>query len=288
MVKPKIRISKIDTSRRLRPIDPAHAEVIAASIAEVGLKQAIVVRPHPHADEEGCPYEYELVIGAHRLHAVYLVLGWNELEVGAHVTIDSLEDDQALLAEIDENLARHELNALDRAIFLVERKRLYLAMNPEAGRGKAKKTKGQERAQSLRFFSRSFASATSERVGLSKRAIELAVSLAEKLDEETIAALRGTSVETNQKELLALAAITDMDQRHLVVAAIREGKAKSTLKAKIAVGLERERSHDPQASHLAAATYHVSKMDAATRKIFMADNGFVNAPAKASSKGDGK
>ena len=155
----KILIAKIDSSRRLRPVDPAHAEVIAASVAEVGLKQPITLRPHPERHEDGCEFQYELVIGGHRLYAVDLLLGWSELTVGRDVIIEDLDDDQALLVEVDENLARHELNALDRAIFLAERKRLYLKLNPEAGRGKAKKIKDEVKGQTLAFYSRSFARA---------------------------------------------------------------------------------------------------------------------------------
>jgi ParB family chromosome partitioning protein len=203
-----------------------------------------------------------------------------------------MDDDMALLAEVDENLCRHELNALDRAIFLAERKRLYLKINPEAGRGKAKKIRDNEKGQSLPFFTRSFARATSARVGLSRRAIDLSLGIADKLDRETMDALRGTSVETNQKELLALAAITDVEQRHLVVGAIREGKAKSTLKAKIVVGLEEQRDRNPMLSHIAAAKYHISKLDAPSLKSLMAEFGWIHAPdpgsAKSKAKGDGK
>ncbi len=290
MVKQKIRISKIDASHRLRPIDPAHAEVIAASIAEVGLKQPIVVRVHP---TQG-PYEYELVIGAHRLHALQALLGWNELEVGREVAIHELDDDAAKLAEVDENLARHELNALDRAIFLAERKRLYLAINPDAGRGKASKIKGNEKGQTLAFFSRSFAKATAERVGLSKSAINLSISLAEKLDPEAVAALRGTALETNQSELFSLAILSPEHQR-LVASVIREGKAKSTLKAKVVAGLEPERKQDdPQVGYLIAADYAVSKFTAASWKSFLAkhrlkrmdddDSEFAKAPSKGGRK----
>jgi ParB family chromosome partitioning protein len=279
MVNQKIQIAKIDTSRRLRPVDPAHAEVIAASVAEVGLKQPITVRPHPHRDEEGCAYEYELVIGLHRLVGVDLFLGWNALEVGSQVFIEDMDDDAALLAEVDENLCRHELNALDRAIFLAERKRLYLKINPEAGRGKAKKIKDSGKGSSCAFFSRSFARATSERVGLSRATIDRSLGIADKLDRETMDALRGTSVETNQKELLALAAITDLDERHLIVGAIREGKAKSTLKAKYAVGLEREPNRDPQLAHLIAAKYHISKLDAQTMRMLLSEFGWSSAKA---------
>ncbi len=285
MVNQKIQIAKIDATNRLRDIDPAHAEVIAASIDEVGMKQPISVRLHPNRDEEGCAYEYKLVIGGHRLYAVDLLLGWNELKVGSQVLIEDLDDDAARLAEVDENLARHELNALDRSLFLAERKRLYVALHPAAAAGgdrKSRKIMEKIKDQSL-VFDRSFASATAKRVGLSKSTINLSIGIAEKLDRETIDALRGTSVETNQKELLALAAITDLDERHLIVGAIREGKAKSTLKAKYAVGLEKEPRRDPQDAYLAAANYAVSKMDARTLKAFLATPGWTHADGASST-----
>lgn len=288
MVNRKISIAKIDTSRRLRPIDPAHAEVIAASVDEVGMKQPITVRPHPHRGEEGCAYEYDLVIGGHRLYGVDKFLHWESLEVGPHVVIEDLDDDQARLAEIDENLARHELNALDRAIFLSERKRLYLAINPEAAHGKAKKSKAQEKSQTLRLFSERFTKATAARVGLSERTVQLAIQLAEKLDPEAVAALRGTEIETNQRELIALAALDPLVQRQ-VASSIRQGQAKSTAKAMVSLGLSPAPPVcDPQAKLYATLLDAWTKANKVTRAQFLDAADLIYKPADAPPSKGGK
>ena len=276
MVNQKIQIDKIDASHRLRPIDPAHAEVIALSILEVGLKQPIVVRPHPAPGE----YEYELVIGAHRLHALKAT-AYRSLEVGTQVQIEELDDSHAKLVEIDENLARHELNALDRAVFMLERKKLHEQLYPESAHGKARKSKAQEKTQTLHLFSKGFAAATAARVGLSKRTIQLAVQIAEKLDPEAIAALRGTDIETNQRELLALAALDPFTQRQ-VAGSIREGKGKTTAKALVSLGLTQATPVcDPQARLYAILLDAWTKADKVTRAQFLDAADLIYKPADA-------
>jgi ParB family transcriptional regulator, chromosome partitioning protein len=272
MVNHKIKMADIDARDRLRPIDPAHVELIAASIAEQGLLQPVRVRA-------GADGGYILIAGAHRFAALE-ALGRKELIVGEEVLIADVSEARAKIDEIDENLARHELNALDRAIFLAKRKELYLAGNPEAARGKASKLKGIEKGQTLAFFSRSFARVTAERVGLSKSTINQAVQLAEKLDAHAIASLRGTAVENNQKELLALS-LMPRDEQQKVALAMGAKKIASVAKARVVVGLDEEKNRDPQSGYLASARYAVSKMDARTLKSFMAENGWINAPAAA-------
>ncbi len=68
---------------------------------------------------------YEIVAGLHRLAAVKL-LGWKAIEA----TLVVLEGLRAELAEIDENLIRNELTALERADTLLHRKKLYEAKQP--------------------------------------------------------------------------------------------------------------------------------------------------------------
>jgi len=209
-----IAIAKIDDSQRLRPVDPDHAELIAASITERGLLTPIRVRVT--AEDEGV-YEngaYVLIAGAHRLAALK-ALKWTELVVGTHVIIADVSDIEAKIDEIDENLARHELNALDRAIFLAERKKLFLEARAGSVRGGDRKSQRfleKIKGQSV-VFETNFAKATAARVGLSKSAINLAIQLVEKLDAGAIAMLRGTALETNQKELFALAALEPEKQR---------------------------------------------------------------------------
>lgn len=274
-----IAISQIDDSQRLRPIDPDHVELIAASILERGLITPLRVR----ADGEG---SWILIAGGHRLAALKN-LRWTELVVGEHVVIADVDELAAKIDEIDENLARHELNALDRAIFLAERKRLFIAVHAEAARGgdrKSQKFLEKIKGQTLPFDS-SFSKQTANRIGISRRTIDLAIQLVEKLDAEAIAALRGTPLETNQKELFALAALEPEKQR-AVANSIKRGYAKNTMGAQLHLGFaEGVQASDPQARLYAVAIDAWSKMDKVTRAQFLDAADLTYKPADAPAKG---
>lgn len=72
--------------------------------------------------------QYTLIAGAHRLEAAKLA-GLTTIPATTNLISKTI----VRLMEIDENLCRHELSALDRAVFLSERKKLYEEMYPLAG-----------------------------------------------------------------------------------------------------------------------------------------------------------
>jgi ParB family chromosome partitioning protein len=255
-----IKISSIDDSDRLRPIDPDRVALLAQSIEQGRLEQPISVR----AAGDG----YKLIVGGHRLAAVKN-LGWEELTVGEHVIIREGDDDDALRAEVDENLVRHDLDALDRALFFAKRQELYLKMARTRGRGgdrKSQKHKDEIKAQTLGFdFDEGFSANASKRFGLSKSAVELAVGLAKKLSPETIAAIRGTMVARNQQELLALGDIKG-DQQVAAAKLIQSGQAKTVSQAKIALDPSLKTSVDLQGRLYAEILARLPKCDSATLK----------------------
>jgi ParB family transcriptional regulator, chromosome partitioning protein len=160
-----IPIADIDASGRLRPVDAAWVEALAVSIEAGGLA------------------------GAHRLAAVTLL---NEPEIPAVVI--PLDPNQARLAEIDENLMRHELTQLDRAVFLAERKRVWEALYPLTAHGKAKKHKQNQdvgKVAKMATFPR-FTKEAAERTGLSERTSRRSIALVADLGPDLIAGLRGT------------------------------------------------------------------------------------------------
>jgi len=274
-----IAIAKIDASRRLRPVDPDHVELIAASIIERG---RLITPIRIRSDGKG---GWILIAGAHRLAALKN-LRWTELVVGEHVIISDVAEVEAKIDEIDENLARHELNALDRAIFLAERKKLFLAFVESSRGGDRKSQRFLEKIKGQTLvFETNFAKATAARVGLSKSAINLAIQLVEKLDAEAIAALRGTPLETNQKELFALAALEPEKQR-AVANSIRRGYAKSTAAAQLHLGFAEGPSvSDPQARLYAIWIDAWSKMDKITRAQALDAADLIYKPADAPAKG---
>ena len=262
-----IALADIDAADRLRPVDPDHAAFIAASIEQRGLLTPITVRA-----SDDTRFGWRLVAGAHRLQALR-DLKWTEAEVGKHILIVETDHLASRLDEIDENLCRHELNALDRAMFLAERRRVYEAMHKVHGKGGDRKTAllRQEniKLQTLHFdFSPSFTSEVSARVGLSERAVWLSLRIAEKLTPAMVHALRGTKVEKNQRELLALTDMADGD-RAKAAAAIGTGEARSVAQAKIAIGMAEKLIPNDQTRITAQLTDCWRRADRGTRARFL-------------------
>ena len=111
---------------RLRTtLDQDWVAVLADSMGEVGQLTTIDV-------ELGANGALRLVAGAHRLAAAQR-LGWVTISALVHAEGDT--PDAARLREIDENLVRRELSALDRALHLAERKKVYERLYPEARHG---------------------------------------------------------------------------------------------------------------------------------------------------------
>lgn len=217
-------VAAIDATGRLRPVDEAHAQLIAASMNESGLIQPVVVR----TDSSG--NGLKLVVGGHRLRGAG-ILSWDEIPA---ILIEAT-DDEARQIEIDENLARKELTALERAEFLAERKRVYEALHPEAAHGKAKRPKTEKgKVANLATFAR-FSKDAAKSTGLSERTVQRSVELAGKLSLAAIAAIRGTKVADNQSELLALAEL-EPEQQAVVAGLIAAKAAGNVAKARVVAG----------------------------------------------------
>ena len=191
-----IPLTDIDVGKRLRPIDQDQAAMIAASMAERGQSTPIEVRAHPIS---GASYGYKLVSGGHRYHAAE-INGWTEI---AAIVVEA-NDEQARLIELEENLVRHELNALDRAVFLAEWQSVYVTLHPEARRGGDRKSQRDQTA-TMAVRSESFSDAARERIGLSERSVRRAVQLAKSLPADVRAGLAGTDISRHSHELAALA-----------------------------------------------------------------------------------
>lgn len=172
-----VEVSMVEVPKRLRAIDPSVVETLAENIETNGLLQPIVVLLTKDK-------RYRLVAGAHRLAAVAL-LGWPTIPT----TVVKATDLQARLLEIDENLFRAELSALERAKFLAARQEAYEALHPETRRGVA----GGKARQGSANESISFARETAARLGLNERTIQMWVSLWRALDPEAAERLEPVS-----------------------------------------------------------------------------------------------
>lgn len=209
----ELTVGSIDMGTRLRPVSEAGVAALAASIDQLGvMKDAIQVRRKKGKDV--------LLAGAHRLTAARQ-LGWDTIEV----KLWECTDDWARLIEIDDNLAGAELTALDTAIFLAERKRIYEKMHPETVAGVAGAAARWDASDIM-----SFASATAEKFGLSKRHVERIVAAGSALDANDVRWLRAAPKPVTLTDLATIAKAKP-DERAKVCIAMTNGTAKNAAHA---------------------------------------------------------
>lgn len=202
-----INLSDIHIPERLREVDEEAAINISASIVEHGLIQPITVRKTPNGKAK-----FTLVAGAHRLRAVEIC---EDHEIECLVT--KADANEAILLEITENLFRNDLTKMDRAIFVQSYRDVWEQQHGEIKRGGDQSVNLalcltetiSEEAQS------GFAATCAERMGMSKRAVYRAQTIAKSLSPEIRKAIKGTSIEDNQSELLTLAEMEPTKQKQL-------------------------------------------------------------------------
>lgn len=241
-----IPLDLIDVGERLRPVDPDYVALIAASMAERGLDTPVTVTA-----ADATTGRHRLIAGGHRIAAAR-ALGWPKIDA----LLSDANELQARLLEIDENLIRRELSALDRAVFLAERQAVYLAMHPETGHGKARKNKGEEKTTSLS----SFAQATAAKLGLDERSIQRAIKRAA-LEPDIRRLLTGHPVADSGAELDKLLSLTPEGRRQAVAALTRAETPARNISAAIA-----EFTGPARASKAAEAQRQLSALLGAWRK----------------------
>jgi ParB family chromosome partitioning protein len=116
----KVSIEKIKYANNRRPINDEKVEQLKKSIELNGLLNPITVDNN-----------FNLIAGLHRLTACKL-LGYKEIECNI-VSYDS--DENARLAEIDENLIRNELEPLERGKLVLEREKILVKLGMRAKAG---------------------------------------------------------------------------------------------------------------------------------------------------------
>ena len=258
----RVAVAEVQSTGRLRPVSEAGVESLLASIGEIGvMKDAIHVRQKKNG-------QLFLIAGGHRLEAARR-LGWDEIE--AKVWTD-VTDDWARLMEIDDNIAGAELNALDTALFLAERKRVYEKLHPETKAGVA----GGLARQGLASDIVSFADASAEKFGVSKRHIERMVAAGTRLDPRDVALLRKAPRPITLKDLAEIAKINEPTDRYEVVEALAEGRAKSAADARRSIDASEGSGAsiaDPVEAALKALKTAWSRAPKEARRRFCRDHG---------------
>jgi ParB family chromosome partitioning protein len=166
---------------------------------------------------------HRLIAGGHRLQAV-LDEGWAAVACrvwsGTGVT-----DDWCRLMEVDDNLAGAEMGALDTAVFLAERHRLYLKLHPEKAQGP-----GGASARWNATDIESFASATALKFNLSERHVLRLAAAGAAVLGDTATRLRTAPNPVRLADLIALAK-ADPDRRGDAIDRFVDGKAKRLAEA---------------------------------------------------------
>ena len=204
-----IPIETIYVRKRKRPLKDI--EALKTSIKEIGLLNPITIYRNS-----------TLVAGYHRLEACK-ALGWKE------VPVIRLEDDNltAEQAQIDENLIRNKLTALEMAEQLMRRKEIYEIKYPE-------RTRAAKAKQQLQQFSRSelnsergncFVEDVSLKIGKTGRSIRNYIQIASNIPQEIRDLIKGTTIEDRQADLLRLSRIDDKDRQRELVEKIINGEA---------------------------------------------------------------
>ncbi|WP_066453571.1 ParB/RepB/Spo0J family partition protein [Anaerotruncus rubiinfantis] len=199
----QIRISpnevKVKSGRR--SLNEEKVKSLAQSIEEIGLLNPITI-----------DLEYNLIAGAHRLEAVKR-LERDTIECN-QVDLKGL---QAELAEIDENLVRHNLNHIDEADQLLRRKEIYEELHPDtkAGIAGAKATNekrwGIATENSSAAIEKSFAADTAAKIGMTERAVRGKIQVAKNLSPEVKAVVKESGI--SRENALKLARIKDEDKQ---------------------------------------------------------------------------
>jgi ParB family chromosome partitioning protein len=251
----QITPDQVIVADRLRAIDADYVELLANSMAESGQHTPIQVGP---AEADG---RHRLIAGAHRVAAAKLA----NITLNARVfTGNAL---QQRMLEIDENLLRRELSELDRAVFLDERKRVWEALNPGTGMGKASPKKNDKNV--VLFHAGAFSEDAAKRLQLSRRQVERFVARA-RIEPDLRERLAGTRWADHGATLDALAKAGPADRRKMVLALTRaENPARNVAAAQIEVMGSRAPVRSERAKRLDALLSAWRHADKATQREFL-------------------
>ena len=208
----EIAIGTVKPPLHPRTIKEAGIESLAASIAATGLRHPVTV------DDD-----HRLIAGQRRLLACKS-LGWRTIPA----TVVDLDNGEAELAGIDENLQREDYIEVERVQAIARRKVLYESIHPETRAGVAGGiARHADSAVAKKSVAESFVTDTAKKSGLSEREVRRQVQIGKNLDPKAAAIVADVpTVADSKAELKALSELTPEKQRE-VAAKVNAGKAKS-------------------------------------------------------------
>jgi ParB/RepB/Spo0J family partition protein len=234
---------RVEASRRKPTVEAV--ERLASSMREIDLMTPITVRPRL-----GDTAHYDLVTGGHRLEAAK-ALGWKKIDC----FVTDVDDANAELWEIDENLMRKEVGAAERAVLTKRRAEIIEATSAsmsQVGTSNAnpngrKDIKGVRDAASIRE--------QAEKTGESKSKVARSMRWATELGDETLNRVIGTNLDKGV-ELEALCDLTAQERDQLVARAELKEKVSARAHAKRKQKKRRPNGAAMMAAHSQPETEH--------------------------------
>ena len=192
-----VPISEIKVNAGRREVDPEGVQELVDSISKVGLLNPITI-----------DREHTLIAGLHRLEAAKL-LGWTEIECN----VSSLEGLLAELAEVDENVVRKGLSAVEYSDLLLRRKEIYEALHPETKNGGDQKSEKIRTSKCRSDSMKSFVQDTAEKLGVGRRTVERQIQTAKNLTSEAKDIIRDNGTKITKKDALKLSRLEPERQK---------------------------------------------------------------------------
>lgn len=200
-----VDINLIDIGARLRPVDDAVLESLAASIKAEGLLQPIGLRRSGQMGKR-----YTLIWGAHRLAAAKSV-GGERITARVYEAKDMPAGVSAVEMEALENLSRAELSPYDRAMTVTAlRTEMLRAAGLEEGQS-AKALGGMARHDDSANANLALADLAS-RIGASLTSVNRDLKLAKNLQPTLATSARGKDGWTNASVVIALSKLKAEEQ----------------------------------------------------------------------------
>lgn len=219
----EINIADIQIPRGREP--RGDIAMLRQSIGELGLLNPITVRAAEIFEPGGARQGYRLVAGRNRLEVYRL-----ESKETIPANVVDLEWVDERLAEIDENICRCQLTALEEAEQIEERQQIYEGKYPETRHGAQGGPSGQKNETDNLSFSKDVA----EKTGKSPRDIQRSARRAKRIEPDVRNAIRDTNIADSGVELDALAGASGDNQRK-IVKLIQSGDASTVREAKAAL-----------------------------------------------------
>jgi len=210
----ELPVDQIGMTDRLRDVRPEGVESLIGAIGKNGFVGRIIVRRTKNGDF--------VLDGAHRLTAMR-DLGRDKIPCD----VVRCSDDEALMFELDGNLAGANLSTLELAYFLAKRRETFLRINPQAKQGLAGASCRWDATDMM-----SVAQSIAKERSISERHVYRLMSAGKALSATEYQRLCTAPKPIVIGDLFQIAKITNAAERYHVVDSLAKGKVKNAATAR--------------------------------------------------------